>query len=346
MASKPLVNPQPEVQLDVAEGGIDKPQLESTDPESEGEEIEAAEAADDLADDDPEVEVSTEEDSEDEPEGMTLTIPTRAMSKIKKAEREKGRREAEAEFAEQLSAIRSESEQKLQSVARMFGFSNLDEMESADPEQFWAAKQEQSRPISSPQPEIEQIESEAKENTVSEQNEIDDRAEHPRYTKRLERENQRLLEEKKRLNRARAHEERRRRVIEAEKERLQAETDLRIAATRAGIQDVEYAMHLLKKDIASKSVEELADFDEAKFFGEHLREKAPYIYKTETQLASTSPGPGQQSKSDGGAPLPGRSAAPSNGSSNEVDANKMSREDYHQLLRKRGLTDPSVGMPS
>ena len=269
------------------------------------------------------------EEDEEGSEGKMLSIPVSAMSKIKANERDKGRRETAQEY-----------EMKLASVARILGFESWDEMENADPEEFWAAKQGQSRSDDGSR----SMENPAEPETEVTMSEHDGQKQYPRYTKRLERENTRLLEEKKRLNRARAHEERRRRQLERELSAREAESTLRIAASRAGVQDIDYALHLLKKDMKNKSVDELASFDEKDYFSSALRKDHPYLYATEQQPATTGVDNTQKSKV-GGAPAPGQRSEASNGA-DDMDAKKMSREDYQNLLRQRGLTDPSVGMPS
>jgi hypothetical protein len=102
-------------------------------------------------------------------------------------------------------------------------------------------------------------------------------------------------------------------------------------------------MHLLRKEMAGKSVEELNEFDEDKFFSEDMRGKYPYLYAQEAVPATTAPSgyAGHQQ----GAPTP---AMPEEGNGDRdegVDAKRMSQDDYKALLRKRGLSDPSVGMP-
>lgn len=269
--------------------------------------------------------------------GKTLTIPTSAMAKIKSDAQEKGRKEAEAVYLP-----------RLEKLSKFLGFTSLEEMEAADPED-WRKRQSQSRTADGSRSEQQKTPATkpATEEPVS-TNQKDDQNDHPRYTKKLEADRQKLLDKTRLLNRRAAQEERRRRQVERELEATKAETALRVAAAKAGVHDVDYALHLLKQDMRGKPAEELASFNEDEYFSKTLRQKHPHLYGTETRPATSGVDGSETGK--GGAPPPANgSAGGSNGGGENpksLDAKKLSREEYQELLKKRGLTDPSVGMPS
>lgn len=236
----------------------------------------------------------------------SITVPQSSMAQIKARARAQGRREATAAM-----------ESKMAGFAKFLGFKSLEEMESTDPEE-WRKRQASAVAKPAAAPSTARVKS--------------------RGSSALERENARLLEEKKRLNRLRSVEERKRRSLERELAAKDAESELRVAAIRAGVQDVDYALHLLRREMSSKSPEEISKFDEGVFFGTELRRNHPYLYATEVVPANT------------GAPTDGNKAppppAPPTTESAGADAKKLSREEYVAVLKRKGLTDPSVGMPS
>jgi len=159
---------------------------------------------------------------------------------------------------------------------------------------------------------------------------------------KLVKENARLLEERKRLSRQRAATERRLKQAERERDALAAEHSLKLAATKAGVSDVDYAVVLLKRSLTGKSAEELAAFDEGKFFGEELRKSHPYLFGVESTPADTGANTREEDKG-GGAPQPGKNGRPAEGG--PVDPQKMSREHFEATLAKHGLQNPALGTP-
>lgn len=288
---------------------------------------------------DPVVEVS---DSTPEPDPQTetkmLSIPTSAMRKIKDDARSKGRSEA------------------LSEVAKSLGYNSWEEMDAVLRKSEGESGQEgQRRPTSSRSAKPKKL-----ENKMSDEDNLDDETQappqessqtkgHPRILKRLEQTNASLLEEKRRLSRARAHEEKRRKQVEREKAALEAEVKLRVAAAKAGVQDVDYALHLLKKEKSGMPEDESQDFDETAYFSKTLRDRHPYLYSTETQPANTGPAGQDESKDGAGAPPPAAknpAEAAGSGDAGTIDARKLSPEDLSAHLAKLGLQDPSTGMPS
>jgi hypothetical protein len=121
----------------------------------------------------------------------------------------------------------------------------------------------------------------------------------------------------------------------------QAQNDLKLAAISAGVKDVDYALTLLKRELKGKSAEELQSFDEKKFFSETLRSSHPYLYAIEERPATTASG-----GANGAPPPPSKGKEPIAPTNGAVDARTLSRQEFDELLRKRGITPPQVGGPS
>jgi hypothetical protein len=163
-----------------------------------------------------------------------------------------------------------------------------------------------------------------------------------RQLTRAQKENQRLVDAARRANRARAQEEKRRRDIERQLAATEARHELHLAAVRAGVKDVDYAIHLLERRMSGKTEDELKGFDEEEFFSKTLRESHPYLYGVEERPAGSAGPKDQEPKPP---PKPADKLPATNGGSDKTDARKMSNEEYTALLRKRGLTPPGFGMP-
>lgn len=227
-----------------------------------------------------------------------LAIPTSAMAKIKATERERGRRLAL---------------QELNQKARAAGFGSWEELEAAA-----AAAKAQPAKVDPPQP-------------PADQGKPDDN----RYVKKLERDNQRLVERVQLAARSKAEAEKARRVAEKRAMLLETEAELKLAARAAGIRDVKYAVHVLREELAKKTPEELQKFDENKFFQEDLRKMHPALYGVEVRPANTAP--------VGDTPPPGAQDVPPTNGGGKVDATKLTTDEYHKLLRRRGLAPPGTG---
>lgn len=107
-------------------------------------------------------------------------------------------------------------------------------------------------------------------------------------------------------------------------------------AVQAGVKDVEYAVVLLNRELSGKSEAELGVFDHKKFF-ENLRPAHPYLFGETTVPLNTGTG-GSAPPS----PPPGP-VARGQGQDGQVDAMKMSREEFEASLRKRGINPLGVG---
>jgi hypothetical protein len=240
-----------------------------------------------------------------------LQIPSDAMKRIKAEERKKGERAAR---------------QALDAEARELGYRDH------------ASLVEGAKRARQPKPAPAQPKGEQPSATTS------DGSGAPRHSdkhvSKLERDNARLVEEKRRLNQARNREEKARRAAQRQLDAVQAEGELRLVAFKCGIQDVDYAIHLLKQKVRGRSIEELSTFDESKFFGEELRRSHPLLFQAVERPADTAPADGEAHPA---AKLPTNGGA---GTGTESNVMKMSREQYLAHIAKLGLVDPSAGLPS
>jgi hypothetical protein len=120
-------------------------------------------------------------------------------------------------------------------------------------------------------------------------------------------------------------------------EAAEASSTLKLAAAKAGVVDVEYALHVLKKHIATLPSDGSVSFDEGKFFRETLRASHPVLYAVQDQPANTG-------HHEPALIRPPPAVKPAeNGASK--DALKLSREEYDARLRSLGLTNPASGVP-
>ena len=119
-----------------------------------------------------------------------------------------------------------------------------------------------------------------------------------------------------------------------------AEMELREVALRHGVRDVAYALHLLKQELSGKDDATIASFDENTFFGERLKQTHPFLYQAVQEPATTSPA---GSSSAAPAPKPGP-AKKAEAEAGQVDARQLSRDDYHKLLKEKGLVPPDQGL--
>lgn len=226
-------------------------------------------------------------------EGEVLTIPRRAMAKLKKEERERGRK-----------ALADE----LQARAVAAGFESWEDMvaagEAAKKQGKPVTKQNKQKPGKQPQ-------AQAREDLT--------------------------LEELRRLNKANALEAKRRKAAEQKVQAMEAEMALRASAIRNGVQDVDYALELLRRKIRGKSAAELAEFNEDQFFGADLKKSHPYLYTTTDAPAHTAP----TSTEPAPKPAPTTPPTPASGA---IDARKLTPEEYNALLKKHGIKNPTLGL--
>jgi hypothetical protein len=247
-----------------------------------------------------------------------LTIPSNAMAQIKREEREKGKKAALAELEARL---------------KKHGFSSVEEMERAAVSKN-RPNRSNARPAAQPARSAPR-EPEAAPAAAAPAGSPD------RAMRRIEREREHALEEARRHNTARSIEEKKRKKAEKELAAIQAEMELRTAAVRAGVTDVDYALELLRRSVRGKTAEELKSFDESAFFGKTLRASHPYLYGVVDQPANTV-APEATKR-----PQPGQQAAPAKQELQQggpVDARRLTANEYSDLLKRTGIKDPRAGL--
>jgi hypothetical protein len=241
-----------------------------------------------------------------------VTMPAHRMVELKRQEREKGKRAA-------LAALDAE--------AKGLGYASHAAMVAALKAKRSRVKPSASR-TSAPEPETENEETDTSTPTA------------PRgRTTREQRELLRAQEQRRAANRARAAAERKARQLEKQREADRAEHELRIVAVSVGVKDIDYALTILKRQLAGMSQAELAKFDERKFFSDTLRKSHPYLYGEAVQPVTTSP----SSESKEAPPTPPNKPTPP--TAPPKDVRQMSRQEYDAYLRSKGLTPPHLGSP-
>lgn len=157
---------------------------------------------------------------------------------------------------------------------------------------------------------------------------------------KVEREKQEWEEERKRLLRRSAISEKARRQAQRERDQAVVDSELRVAAIRAGVQDTDYALHLLRRDMKGKTAKDLESFDEEKFFV-GLKKSHPSLFAVETRPATTGNGSNPETTSK---PPPTAKETTKQTTSNEiVDARKLPRDEYEKRLQSLGVQNPAVG---
>lgn len=135
------------------------------------------------------------------------------------------------------------------------------------------------------------------------------------------------------------NEEKRRRAAQKKNQALRAEMELRTLAHQAGVQDVDYAMNLLARELKGKSEAELKEFSEGDFFT-GLKTSRPYLFGEREQPATTGTA-GAEQVAGGAPPEPGAGQTETDeATSSQFDGKKASDDEYHQRLQELGLTAP------
>jgi hypothetical protein len=242
-----------------------------------------------------------------------LTIPVHAMKEIKAKAQQKGRAEAAEELA-----------RKFQPLLGLFGASSLDELEDLDLEEVLAERLEARKKVASKPMEPE----EKKPVKPNPPQKVEDKA------------HKAMLQKQAAANRAAARAHRKAERLQAQLAASEAERDLREEAIRAGVQDVDYALTLLKRDLqrTCKTDDDFAAYDTGEFF-QQLRKGKPYLWQAETEPATTGVDTAAEG-GNGGAPAPsGSNGSGSEDSSSATprDAMKASADEYQAMLRELGL---------
>jgi len=156
-----------------------------------------------------------------------------------------------------------------------------------------------------------------------------------RYQKAMERFDQDRAAYKERINRT----AQRNRELQRQLDAKDAEISLREAAVACGVRDIDYAIRLLTRHLEGQDEAALQGFDERKFF-EGLRAEKPYLFGEAVVAAHTGTA-GAPPTGNGAPPVPppgSTAAAAAQGA--QVDARKMSREQFAARLAKMGLNPP------
>lgn len=137
-----------------------------------------------------------------------------------------------------------------------------------------------------------------------------------------------------------ADERKRRRRAERERDAAQAQANLERIASRVGVKDTDYAIHLYKQHCQGMSEDELSKMDEAKFF-EGLRQGHPYIFG-ETVVPATT---GTSGAPPGSHVPPPVSTAAAAGAAGTASVKGMDKRAYNEFKAKRGYSGGSATMP-
>lgn len=151
-------------------------------------------------------------------------------------------------------------------------------------------------------------------------------------TERLAKEAEQLRKQLAEYQRRTRFEERKRREMQRTIDAKEAEMSIREAAVRAGIQDVDYAVTLVERNLQSKPDEELEKFNEFEFF-KGLKDSHPYLFGETRKAANTGNSPSAQ-----GNPPPAGAAAKAEAEAGQMDATKLSKSEFLAYLRKKGLS--------
>lgn len=239
-------------------------------------------------------------------QGRNRIVPEDAFKRIKQDAEARGARRAQEQLAKEM------------------GYPSVEAMK--------AAMQHRAQPP--PAQDDESYEDTSREQPQRQQQQQQTRSER-RENGKWDRERERLLKEKEALARRMNMEARQRKELQRALDAKDAEMSLREIAVSKGIRDIDYAVRLLTRHLEGQDEKALEAFDEAKFFDD-LRGTHPYLFGEVTRPATTGTGAGNAPPP----PKPG-GAAQAQSQGNQIDARKMSREEYQEHLRKRGL---SVGM--
>lgn len=237
--------------------------------------------------------------------GKVITMPTSAMAKIKQQERERGRRLALKENDE---------------TAKRMGYKDFADMKQNGKRQ----RNDQPAPArTAPAPTNTPAPAQSRQGRTNDQ--------------RI----QQMQEERKKALRGRAQTEKRLRQLEHEKLAQEAEWELKLAAVKCGVRDVDYAVALIKRATVNMTTEQLDQFDENDYFAKTLRQSHPYLYGEHVVPAHTS----TEQQSDDAAPPPPKAATATKPGEKPgvVDANKLTKEEFDALLRKQGLSGALSG---
>lgn len=252
-------------------------------------------------------------------DGKNVILPQHAFGKLKEEQRQRGKREAINELEAKFKAA---------------GFSSLDDAIAA----MAAVKNNVAKAEAKPEPAPKQAQAaKPAPKAVEPEAYADEEAQEtvqPPANVPADKQLQRLQREREKLAKQFAAEQAQRRKLQRQLEAKEAEFALRETAVGRGVKDVDYAVRLVQREISGKTEQQLASFDENKFF-DNLRQTHPYLFGEMVVPATTGTGVGAAPA----APKAGNVQA-AQGAASKFDARSASTEDYYRALRARGLTPP------
>lgn len=248
---------------------------------------------------------ATTEPTQQQPAKRVVSMPSDQIAKIRKEERDKGAKRALKEMTDRAKAL---------------GFDSLEAMERAA--QRPAAKHV--RPVARPAASSSSPTPPATASPPA--------ASSSGSNPRAERERQRLENERNAARRQAALADKKRREAVREADKMRAEMSLREAAISAGVSDTGYALHLLREHLTTLSAKDMQAFDEHAYFA-GLKKSKPHLFNVQHQPANTSPV---------SAPAPKQVVPPVvvPDTAGGIDATKLTREQYEEVLKKRGISLP------
>lgn len=271
-----------------------------------------------------------------QPARQVLQIPSNAMSKIRKDERAKGAKAHQKKLDDEARALGFENHAALIAFAQERKGRQGARGTSATPAPTApaAAPARRTTPATTPVVSVRSTPEEDAGRTSGR------RLTEIRSRDRL------LAQERKKLRRTQ-HD------LNAER----AANVLRIAALRAGVTDVDYALHLARVHVRTIPPSKLKTFDENKFFAETLRESHPHLFATQAAPATPAPKPATTGPSGGepapaapGVPRSSGAPAPQNGtppapSTGPRDMRHAKPEEVQARLQQLGLSPPGSSLP-
>ena len=252
-------------------------------------------------------------------DGKNVMLPQHAFAKLKEEQRQRGKREAMGELEAKFKAAGFESLDA--AIAAMAAARNPPAKVEAKPE-----------PKATPAPkaapkavEVEEVADVEAQETVQ-----------PQANLSADKQMQRLMREREKLAKQFAAEQAQRRKLQRQLEAKEAEFALRETAVGKGVKDVDYAVRLVTRELNGKTEQQLAAFDEGKFF-DNLRKTHPYLFGEMVVPATTGTGVGAAPA----APTAANVQA-AQGASGKFDARdpKLSTAEFHKALRARGFSPP------
>jgi len=258
-------------------------------------------------------------------QGKVIQMTRETLAKQTKDHQDRGRQAAQQELEQQAKTLGFANAAEMISAASKFRQQGKPQNGNAQGKAQPAAQP--NRSTEQPKPNHQNGKQAQGKQPVSNNNKNNSRDEKVR---------QQLTADRERAQKKALIESRRRRDLQLQLDNKNVEMVLREAAVSVGVTDVDYAIRLLERANANKTLEEMKGFDERAFFA-GLRESKPYLFGETVRPANTGPGVGTQPT----APKPG-TVTQTAAAGHAVDANKLSADDFQKLLRSRGLNQPSA----